>query len=114
MSKAIPDEHVLTPFGLLRKKFVTEVGPDDRSILEPPSDFTQDPPLRPTGPAGWIEAGIFTPPEPLRSMQGTFQVPQAPPLTGGLTYLFFGASEASLETLLPTVLPCGAYNELRG
>src|SRR5689334_10975950 len=115
MSRAIPDEYVLTPFGLLHKKFVTEVGPDDRSILEPRADFPQDPTLRPTGPAGWVEAGIFTPSEPLGSMKVSFKVPEPPPVPkGALIYLFPGASDASLKTLLQPVLQWGFNNECGG
>ncbi len=114
MSKAIPHDHVLTPFGLLHKDFVKEVTPDDRSTLEPRPDFPKGPPPHVMGLGGWIEAGTFTPSEPLGSMRVSFKVPEPPKVPGALIYLFPGAQNASLTTLLQPVLQWGNNNKFGG
>jgi len=80
------------------------------------------PPVRPDyrraraqSAAGWLESATFTPFEPLGFLSATFQVPEPPEQVpnppedprGSLIYLFCGAEDAQLTTILQPVLQWG-------
>lgn len=58
--------------------------------------------------AGWIESATFTPFEPLGHLSATFVVPDPPDVPDqSLVYLFCGAEDAALTTILQPVLQWG-------
>lgn len=63
--------------------------------------------LRALSPNGWKASGNFAPDVPLGSMKVTFTVPEPPKVNGALIYLFPGAEDAHLSTILQPVLQWG-------
>ena len=116
--KHIKDHYVLTPHGLRHKNCVhqidnaSQIHPSQTPCLNPPPNLRA---LRPRGPAGWLETATFTPSQPLGSMTVTFQVPEPPLIRDqSLVYLFPGAEDASLTTILQPVLQWGYNNRFGG
>src|SRR5260370_883612 len=103
---AIPDDYVMTPQGLRHKSCVRRI---DQSDLAPspckhPPDLRM---LRATHPAGWVESATFAAFEPLGSMRVKFTVPEPPSREGALIFLFPGAEDAFMSTILQSVLQWG-------
>jgi hypothetical protein len=115
MHPGIPPEFVLTPHGLVHQSCVHKIEDDTPRTLPPcqkqPTDIRV---LRATGPGGWIESATFTPSVPLGSLSVTFTVPEPPSKTGALIYLFPGAEDARLSTILQPVLQWGCNGRFGG
>jgi hypothetical protein len=105
---AIPDDSVLTPHGLVHKTCVHLIGEDSEAIVKCQHRGRDILVRRQMSSGGWIESATFTPSEPLGSMKVTFTVPEPPSKTGALIYLFPGAEDAQLTTILQPVLQWGS------
>lgn len=116
--KNLRDDYVLTPHGHRHTNSVLEI--DDGSDVFPSAiPFLGSVPnlraLRPRGPAGWLEAATFTPSQPLGSMSVTFKVPEPPRIRDqSLVYLFPGAEDGAMATILQPVLQWGYNNRFGG
>jgi len=105
---AIPHGYVMTPHGLRHASCVHRIertDPKFHPCKHPPDLRT----TRATHPAGWVESATFAPFEPLGSMCVTFTVPDPPSKNGALIFLFPGAEDAWMSTIMQPVLQWG-YN----
>lgn len=106
----IPESYVLTPHGLVHENCIG-AAQDGRAC--PPLKSIKD--LFARTPGGWIESATYTPPVPLGSLSARLKVPR-PPATPdqSLIYLFPGAQNARMSTILQPVLQWGSNGRFGG
>ncbi len=111
---AIPTGYVQTPHGLVDERCVHEIAEGDsipQQCQFPPTELRT---LLPRGPGGWIESAFFVSYLPLGSMRVKFEVPQPPSTNGALIYLFPGAEDSQMSTILQPVLQWGDNGHFGG
>ena len=107
-------DHIITPHGTAHRSTICHPG----QRIEPavlsrhrPKSFRE---LRALNPHGWIESATFCPPAPLGRMRFQVTVPEPPEYDGALIYLFAGAQDMFLSTVLQPVLQWGCNGDFGG
>ena len=110
-------DYVLTPQGLVHKSRVHQAKSEDEAgTPEPaPNRFTpSNSVMRALSPNGWKASATFAAYLPLGKMSVKFKVPEAPSVGGAVIFLFPGAQNAQMRTILQPVLQWGNNGEFGG
>ena len=105
--KRQPD-FAITPHGWTHRSTILRPGEsvDAATLARYRPKTTQQ--IRALNPHGWIESATYCPAVPLGYMEFSVTVPDPPEYAGALIYLFAGAQDMHLSTVLQPVLQWGS------
>jgi hypothetical protein len=101
-------DYTLTPHGGAHRSTVALPGHpvDPKEVAKHRAKSIRE--IRALNPHGWIESATFCPSVPLGFMRFNVTVPEPPEHDGALIYLFAGAQDMQLSTILQPVLQWGS------